>query len=336
MTAPMSVSTHFQPAVHAVTELDLGLVVRDRRVVADGVLMLDLGRPNWGRLPTWDAGAHVDLVLTGQMVRQYSLCGDPGESAIWRVAVLHEPDGRGGSDHIHSNLHVDTTVRVRGPRNHFPLVPAQRYLFIAGGIGITPIVPMLAAVSRTAADWTLLYGGRSLSSMAFADDLCSRYGRRVTLWPQDTHGLPDLDALLGDPDLADGETLIYCCGPEPLLEAVENRCDTVPRGVLHVERFSPGELAQPALDGAFEVQIDSTGEIFSVGPDQSILGVLRDAGVYVDASCEEGTCGTCETPVLDGAVDHRDFVLSEDEREDARTMMVCVSRAACPRIRIGL
>jgi ferredoxin-NADP reductase len=332
----MSATTRFQPAAHATTEMDLELVVQGRRMVAADVVMLELARTDTGALPRWEPGAHIDLVLPGDMVRQYSLCGQPGDTTVWRIAVLLEPHGCGGSNYIHNNLNTGSAVRVRGPRNHFPLAPAQRYLFIAGGIGVTPIIPMLEAASAGGADWTMLYGGRSGDSMAFAGELCSRYSDRVTLWPQDTHGPPDLDALLGRAELASGEVLIHCCGPEALLEAVEQRCTSMPSGVLRVERFSPGELTQPVLDGAFEVQVDSTGEIFTVDIHQSILEVLREAGVYVDASCEEGTCGTCETPVLEGEVDHRDFVLTDDERKNAKTIMVCVSRAACPRLRLRL
>jgi ferredoxin-NADP reductase len=332
----MSVTTRFQPAAHATTEMDLELVVHDRRVVAEAVVVLELARSDGGSLPSWEPGAHIDLVLAADMVRQYSLCGQPGDTRVWRIAVLLEPHGRGGSDYIHNDVQTGSTVRVRGPRNHFPLVAAQCYLFIAGGIGVTPIIPMLEAASQGGADWTMLYGGRSGDSMAFATDLCSRYNDRVTLWPQDIHGLPDLDAILGRTELTTGEVLIYCCGPEALLEAVEQRCASLPSGVLHLERFSPGELTQPVLDGAFEVQVDSTGEIFTVDTHQSILEVVREAGIYVDASCEEGTCGTCETRVLEGEVDHRDFVLTDDERSNSKTMMVCVSRAACPRLRLKL
>jgi ferredoxin-NADP reductase len=225
---------------------------------------------------------------------------------------------------------------VRGPRNLFPLVDAPRYLFIGGGIGVTPLIPMAAAAAAAGADWTLLYGGRSTTSMAFAATLSATYGSRVTLWPQDTHGLPDLDTVLGADELAVGATAIYCCGPEGLLQAVESRCAGLPPGTLHVERFAPGELTTPVQAGSFEVAIESTGEILDVGPQQSILEVLLEAGIEVAASCEEGTCGTCETPVIDGAIDHRDFVLSAEERIASTSMMVCVSRAACPRLRLDL
>lgn len=312
------------------------LVVHERRHITDDVVMLTLTCPDGAPLPPWQPGAHVELVLPGDMVRQYSLCGDPAEPHAWHLAVLRETQSRGGSEFVHTDLAAGAAVRVRGPRNHFPLVAAQRYLFIAGGIGITPMIPMLRAATETGADWTLLYGGRSTTSMAFAEDLHQRYGDRITLWPQDTHGLPDLDAILGSADMSDGDIPVYCCGPEGLLQAVEQRCTALPPGVLHIERFAPGELAAPVLDGVFEVQIDSTGEVLQVGPHQSILEILRTAGIEIDASCEEGTCGTCETRVIEGSVDHRDFVLTKEERATASTMMVCVSRAECPRLRLDL
>lgn len=333
----MSMPTYMRDeSATVVNETHLDLVVRDRRYVADGVVMLDLARADETPLPDWQPGAHVDLVLRDDLVRQYSLCGDPGDPTLWRVAVLLEAESRGGSDYVHNHLQIGSTVRVAGPRNHFPLVPASRYLFIAGGIGVTPIVPMLAAATQIGAEWKLVYGGRGLGSMAFAGDLSELYGDQVVVWPQDTHGLPDLGELLSDPSFADGEVLIYCCGPEGLLSALEQRCRTLPDGLLHVERFAAGDLTPPMLTGGFEVEVDSTGEVYTVDPDQSILQVLREAGVDILASCEEGTCGTCETPVLDGAVDHRDFVLTPEERQQSSTMMICVSRAACPRLRLGL
>ncbi|MGW8814597.1 PDR/VanB family oxidoreductase [Gordonia terrae] len=234
---------------------------------------------------------------------------------------------------MHDHLTTGTAVRVRGPRNHFPLASAERFLFIGGGIGVTPLIPMLLTADRAGLDWTLIYGGRSASSMAFGDDLAATYGERVKLWPQDIRGLPDLDAVLAGPGTADGSTAVYCCGPEGLLQAAEQRCEALPPGTLHVERFAPGELAAPVQTGTFEVQIDSTGEVLEVSPDRSVLDVLRDAGIEIDASCEEGTC---ETRVIDGAVDHRDWVLTDEEKVASATMMVCVSRAACPRLHLDL
>jgi ferredoxin-NADP reductase len=319
-------------STHAESEFDV--LVADRQVAADGVIALTLRHPDGGELPGWTPGAHVDLVLNDDLTRQYSLCGDPAERSAWKVAVLQEPDGRGGSAFVHDKLSTGTTVRVRGPRNHFPLEPATRYLFIAGGIGITPIVPMLAAATAAGADWQLVYGGRTAASMAFVEQLRATHGEeRVVLRPQDEHGLLDLDSLLGEP--ADG-TLVYCCGPGPLLDAVEQRCASWPSGSLHTERFTPKEQGEPVLSGSFEVELAQSGTTLTVPPDRSILEVLEEAGIQVLSSCQEGTCGTCETVVLAGEVDHRDSLLTDEEMAANDTMFICVSRAACPRLVLDL
>jgi ferredoxin-NADP reductase len=318
-------------STHAEGELDL--VVHDRREPADGVVALELRDPSGAELPAWAPGAHVDLVLTDDLVRQYSLCGDPDDRTTWRVAVLRDADGRGGSAFVYDKLEPGTTVRVRGPRNHFPLEPAPRYVFIAGGIGITPIIPMLAAATAAGADWQLTYGGRSAASMAFVDELCATHHHRVVLRRHDEHGLLDLDAILGEPA---EDTLVYCCGPGPLIDAVEQGCSRWPSGALHVERFTPKEQGPAILSGAFSVELAVTGTTLTVPPDRSILNVVEEAGVHVLSSCQEGTCGTCETTVLAGKVDHRDSLLTDDERAANDTMFVCVSRAACPKLVLEL
>ncbi|WLW50876.1 PDR/VanB family oxidoreductase [Streptomyces sp. YU58] len=304
------------------------LVVDRRESAADGVLALTLRHPLGEELPAWEPGAHIDVVLGPGLERQYSLCGDPADRSAWRIAVLREPDGRGGSAHVHRELGQGDKIRVRGPRNHFALKPAPRYRFVAGGIGITPILPMLAEAESNGAEWTLLYGGRTRESMAFAEEL-SRYGDRVTIAPQDETGLLDLASVLDD--VPEG-TLVYCCGPGPLLDAVEERC---PAGVLHVERFAPKEQETGENTG-FEVELAQSGRTVTVAPEVSVLDAVRAAGVEVLFSCTEGTCGTCETDVLDGTPDHRDSVLTDEEREAGETMMICVSRCRGKRLVLDL
>lgn len=299
------------------------LVVAAREVLADGIVAVTLRDPDGEPLPSWAPGAHLDLVLTSDLTRQYSLCGDPEDRASYRVAVLREETGRGGSAHVHDRVAVGDRVEVAGPRNNFALLDSPRYLFIAGGIGITPILPMLAAASRAGAEWTLVYGGRSRSSMGFLPVLAA-YGERVRVQPQDEVGLLDLAALLGEEPT---DTLVYCCGPAPLLDAVEARCAGWRPGLLQVERFSAGELARPAMAGSFTVELAQSGRALEVPPDRSILQVLEEAGVQVLSSCQEGTCGTCETGVLSGVPDHRDVLLTEDERASNDTMFICVSRS---------
>jgi ferredoxin-NADP reductase len=313
-------------------EVDLRLRVDRRATGAEGVVVLDLRDPAGADLPEWQPGAHVDLRLPGGLTRQYSLCGDPADRSVWRIGVLREPESRGGSRHVHEELHEGAEVDVRGPRNHFPLVPAPRYLFIAGGIGITPILPMIAAADGAGARWELHYGGRSRRSMAFLESL-EQISGHLTLHPQDEVGLIDLDALLGTPQ---PDTLVYCCGPEPLLVAVEQRCADWPAGALHLERFAPKDVGEPVLTGAFEVELALTGRTLTVPPEKSILSVVEEAGVQVLSSCQEGTCGTCETAVLAGEVDHRDSLLTPDEQAANDTMFICVSRAACPKLVLEL
>ncbi|MBG0851870.1 oxidoreductase [Streptomyces spinoverrucosus] len=313
-------------------EAELTLVVADRDHLAEGVVRLTLARPDGGELPGWQPGAHVDLHLASGLVRQYSLCSDPGDRTRWQVAVLRARDGRGGSAEVHDRLAAGDPVRVRGPRNNFPLHPAPRHLFLAGGIGITPIRPMVRQAEQRGGDWELVYGGRSLATMAFHAELRQAYGDRVRLVPEDREGLPDLDALLGTPRPG---TLVYCCGPEGLLRAVEERCASWPAGALRVERFAP-KSAVHATEGEFEVELARSGRTLTVPPGTSVLDAVERAGVQVLSSCREGTCGTCETTVLAGTVDHRDSLLTPDEQAAHDTMMICVSRAACPRLVLDL
>jgi cytochrome P450/ferredoxin-NADP reductase len=316
----------------ATSELETRTRVVAKRQVADGVAALTLRDLDGHPLPPWDAGAHVDLILDDAPTRQYSLCGDPAGAAEYRLGILRDPDGRGSSRYVHDRLQEGDTVRVRGPRNNFPLVASPRYLFVAGGIGITPILPMIRSAEEAGADWRLVYGGRRRASMAFLDEL-ARYGDRVSVCPQDETGLLDLDTLLGTP-LPD--TLVYCCGPEPLLAAVEQRCAGWPPRSLHVERFAPKALTAPVRTEAFEVVLQQSGLTLTIPPDRSILSVVDEAGVGVLSSCAEGTCGTCETTVLDGIPDHRDSVLDETEKKANDCMMICVSRSCTERLVLDL
>ncbi|MDQ0948162.1 ferredoxin-NADP reductase [Streptomyces phaeochromogenes] len=313
------------------TSYEAELVVERRDLAAEGVLTLTLRHPLGEELPAWEPGAHIDVVLGPDLERQYSLCGDPADRHSWRVAVLREPDGRGGSAHVHGKLEEGDKVRVRGPRNHFALQPSPRYRFVAGGIGITPILPMLAEAEAAGAEWTLLYGGRTRNSIAFIEEL-GRYGDKVRIAPQDETGLLDLAAELGTPQ---PDTLVYCCGPGPLLDAVEERCAQWPKGSLHVERFQP-KVQETGADTEFEVVLERSGHTLTVPADVSVLDTVRSAGVEVLFSCTEGTCGTCETDVLEGTPDHRDSVLTDEEREAGETMLICVSRCRGKRLVLDL
>jgi ferredoxin-NADP reductase len=316
-------------------EFTTDLVVRRRHAAADGVVVLELADQQGGDLPTWEPGAHVDLLLDEGLVRQYSLCGDPRDASTWRVGVLLDPDSRGGSRHVHENLAEGATVRVRGPRNHFALVDSPRYLFIAGGIGITPLMAMIDSAQRTGSDWTLIYLGRSRTTMAFAGDLSASYGDRVRLWPNDEKGRFDLEAVLKDPV---DRTLVYCCGPEGLLSAVEQQCGHWPEGSLHIERFAakaPAEPAAGSLD-VFHVVCQRSGVTVEVSGETSILEALEDADIPIMSSCLEGICGTCTATVVEGVPDHRDSMLTEAERASGNKILTCVSRSCSEKLVLDL
>jgi ferredoxin-NADP reductase len=308
------------------------LRVVGKTVVAEDVITLQLAAPSGGRLRDWTPGSHVDLLLPNGLTRQYSLCGDRRDPGTYRVGVLREPAGHGGSAFVHDELAVGDVVGVAGPRNNFPLVPSEQYLFVAGGIGITPLLPMIAQAELLGADWRLLYGGRRRASMAFLDDLAA-YGDRVQIVPQDEYGLLDLPAFLGQPRPG---IRIYSCGPAPLLAAMERACADWPPHTLRTERFVADETGAPVRTTPFEVELARTGGTVTVTPDMTIVDALGHVGVEVLTSCRRGVCGTCETTVLEGRPDHRDALLDADERDAADCMYVCVSRAISDRLVLDL
>ncbi|MFJ2770022.1 PDR/VanB family oxidoreductase [Streptomyces sp. NPDC087300] len=303
----------------------LRLRVAGHETVADGVVRLRLAGE---RLPGWQPGAHLDLVLPSGLVRQYSLCGDPADSSSYTVATRLIPadqGGRGGSREVHEQLGEGVEVEVRGPRNRFPLADAPSYVFVAGGIGITPILPMLRAVEAAGAPWRLLYGGRSRASMPFLEEI-EKLGApagRVTVVAQDEDGLPDPAAFLAE--CAPG-TAVHVCGPEPLMDAV---AAALPADcTLHLERFTP----RAATDGnaAFEVELRRSGRTVTVPADSTVLAAVRAELPNTAYSCAQGFCGTCQQRVVEGEIDHRDELLTDEER--AGSMLICVSRARGERI----
>jgi ferredoxin-NADP reductase len=321
-----------------VTVVDSGfeVVVRERLSPAAGVAELVLAAVDGGQLPGWAPGAHID-VQAGELVRQYSLTGAVG-AAEYRIAVLDEPAGRGGSAWLHTHAVPGARLTIGAPRNHFPLDPSPRYLFLAGGIGITPLQPMIAAADAAGADWQLHYAGRNRVGMAFAAELAERYGPRVRLYPGDEDLRIVVPALLAecDPTRPGDGLLVYGCGPRRLLAEVETVGEDWPAGIVRGEHFVPREVGPPVWAGDFEVDLLLSGMTLTVPPDRSILSVVEEAGVTVLSSCQEGTCGTCETEVIEGEIDHRDSVLTPQEQRDGDVMMICVSRAACPRLMLEL
>ncbi|MCX3062807.1 PDR/VanB family oxidoreductase [Streptomyces beihaiensis] len=312
----------------------LRLLVARHETVADGVVQLRLeGRA----LPSWTPGAHLDLVLPSGLLRQYSLCGDPEDTSSYTVATRLIPEdegGRGGSREVHEQLRAGVEVEVRGPRNRFPLdVDAPAHLFVAGGIGITPILPMLRAVEAGGGRWTLLYGGRTRASMPFLEEIEKLGGPdgtasgRVTVVAEDEGGRPDLGAALA---AAEPGTAVYCCGPEGLMAAVE---EALPgHCALHLERFAPRNTADG--NGPFEVELRRTGTVVDVPADSTVLAAVRAEVPGIPYSCEQGFCGTCQQRVLEGEVDHRDELLTDAERDGS--MLICVSRARGERLVLDL
>ncbi|PKW07407.1 Ferredoxin-NADP reductase [Streptomyces sp. 1222.5] len=297
----------------------LRLLLTSHERVADGVVRLRL---EGAGLPRWEPGAHLDLVLPSGLVRQYSLCGDPGDGDSYTVAARLVEDGRGGSREVHEQLAEGMELEVRGPRNRFPLVAAPSYVFVAGGIGITPILPMLRALPD-GARWRLLYGGRTRASMPFLEEVRELAGERLTVVAEDVEGRPDLAVLFAD---ATAGTAVYCCGPEGLMAAVQA---ALPEGAaLHLERFAP--RTGTGGNTAFELELRRSGRTLTVPADSTVLAAVRRELPDTAYSCEQGFCGTCQQRVVAGEIDHRDELLTDAERRDS--MLICVSRAGSDRL----
>ncbi|TDD92952.1 oxidoreductase [Actinomadura darangshiensis] len=291
--------------------------------VAQGVFSLVL-RGADGPLAPWEPGAHIDLHLPNWLVRQYSLCGDPADRERYRIAVRDEPLSRGGSEYVHRFLRPGRRLGVSSPRNHFPLEPAPEYLFLAGGIGITPILPMLRAAIAAKAKVTLMYAGRSTETMPFVAELHSAYGDRARFMATGDRGRPDLAALAAQ---SSSRALVYCCGPASMVETAEA---VFPSDRLRTERFQPTARTF-APDTAFEVVCARSGRTVEVPPEQSLLDALSYAGQPLASACREGVCGSCELVVLDGEPEHRDDIGAAEGR-----MYPCVSRALTSQLVVDL
>lgn len=326
------------------TEAHQYLLVTNVHREADGVVSVTLEDPEGAPVAEWSPGAHLELVLPSGLVRQYSLCSDPTEKSSYTVAVLREENGRGGSCEIHDIGMVGRILEVNGPRNRFELVDSPSYLFIAGGIGITPILAMVREAAAKGSAWTLVYGGRTRGSMAFRAELetlaTASPNGSVLFVPQDESGMLDLPGALAEigPD-----TQIYCCGPAGLLSAVELEAAAVGAADrLHIERFGVDAkaleevIAAAGPDSPFEVELRRTGTTLTVEPGESILETVRTVLDDVPSSCEEGFCGTCETRVLAGEVDHRDQILTDSEKAANETMFICVSRSRSAKLVLDL
>lgn len=330
----MSTTTYRLRATGDLGSDELVLTVAAKTQVATDIVALDLRSADGSPLPAWEPGAHLEFRLPtpdGELVRHYSLCGDPSDTSTWRVAVLREQSGRGGSAYIHDRVSEGDRVVVTGLRNNFPLTEAGKYLFVAGGIGITPILPMVRQIAEAGGDWRFVACTRSLDRLPFPSEVDALRSDGLTVHVDEDSGLLDLDALL---DSCDADTSVYVCGPTGLIGAIESR-SAGRAWKFFAEQFVAEEV-DTSGDQSFEVVIDSTGETVTIPADKSILDTLNEAGHDIPSSCEEGTCGTCETGVIDGIPDHRDVVLSKAEKAENDCMMLCVSRAACPRLVLDL
>lgn len=314
------------------TASDVDALVTHRDTSVDGVVVLTLAPRGDARLPDWQPGAHVDVLQPSGLVRQYSLSGD-ASGETWRLAVLRETDARGGSAWMCDALAEGQTVRLAGPRNHFAFEEgdATPVVFLAAGIGITPIVPMAAAARAAGVGYAVHYSGHR-GRMVFVDELRAAHGDALALHVSEEGERLDLDVLLGS---AAPGTRVYCCGPARFIEAAEAAAARAGLD-FHTERFEAEALTAPVWTEPFEVELTLSGMTVTVPPDRSILEVVEEEGVFVLSSCHEGTCGTCETPVLEGEIDHRDSILTPQERLRGDTMFICVSRAACPRLVLDL
>lgn len=311
------------------------LLVIAVRHQAEGVISITLQDTDSLDLPPWEPGAHIDVRVPSGLIRQYSLCGDVADSTSYTVAVLREPDGRGGSLQLHDNGLVGRTLQVTGPRNHFRLHDSDDYLLIAGGIGITPILAIARSLDAAGRQWRMIYGGRSRRSMAFCAEL-ERFGDKVELAPQDEVGLLPLESIVAS---VRPETQVYACGPTSLLDALSMLC--VDRGVdLHLERFTTTPPVAGAVDdvaaGSFEVELRRTGVVLSVPAGRRMLDVIREVLPDTPYSCEEGYCGSCETRVLGGIPEHHDLIFDEREKATNKTMMICVGRSKSPLLVLDL
>jgi ferredoxin-NADP reductase len=305
--------------------------VVSRRPVAERIDEFVLASATDQALPVWSAGSHIDLTTPAGPVRQYSLCSSP-DGSTYRIAVERRTDSRGGSVSAHDDLAVGDETWISQPRNHFALTRALGYVFVAGGIGITPVLSLVDAAQRSGRPWRLIYIGRTRSDMAFVDELVEGHPERVTIHESRRSGRLNLGEQLAG--LARG-TAVYACGPPTMLDAVAGACADQAAVDSFTERFTASVLSG-APNQQFEVSLAFSGLTVTVPEDRSILDVLDARGVVAPSSCREGMCGTCETGVVSGEVDHRDVILSSEERSESESMMICVSRCTSGRLVLEL
>jgi tetrachlorobenzoquinone reductase len=304
--------------------------VKAARWEAPDINSYELQSPNGESLPPFTAGAHIDLILPNGLTRSYSIINPQRESHRYVIAVQKDRASRGGSTWIYENLTPGLVIPINGPRNNFPLYEAApRSVFIAGGIGITPILSMIQRLSELRQDWRLYYCARTKAAAAFVDVLD---GPVTVNFDQEPGGrLLDLAAIVRS---ATPDTHFYCCGPAPMLETFANTTRDLPAEQVHLEYFTSNKRA--ATDGQFTVVLARTNREIMIPAGQSILSALLNLGVDIPYSCKDGVCGSCETRVLDGIPDHRDMVLSKEEQESNSKMMLCCSGCKSEKLVLDL
>jgi ferredoxin-NADP reductase len=308
------------------------VVVAEKVEETAEILSIRLTAPDGGRLPAWTPGAHIDVRLPSGLVRQYSLNSDYHALDSYRIGVLKEQVGRGGSLELHRDVEVGTELLIRPPRNRFELVLADRYLFIAGGVGITPILSMIAQAEELRRPWKLVYGARSREAMAYLPELQARVGGELVLVPQDEEGVLDLEGILRHA----GTETVYACGPAVMLAVLEEKAAQIlGPDRLRIERFGAPPEDVPAAgreNQPFELELARTGVTVTVGADRTTLEVILDHLPDYLYGCQEGYCGTCITSVASGVPEHRDSCLTGPEHESNLLMTPCVSRARSLRL----
>lgn len=314
------------------------LRVARRNVEADGIVSFDLVSLDGRDLPAFDAGSHIDVHLPTGHVRQYSLCSAPHERTRYQIAVLREPQSRGGSAGMHEAVQEGAELRVSMPRNHFALAPGPAtHLLLAGGIGLTPLLCMAQHLDRAGGDFELHYCARSRSRAAFVKRLANEpWSERVQYHFDDENEQQrlNLDCLLKK---AGSSTHLYVCGPQGFMNAVLDaaRAERWPENRLHYEFFS-APAVDTSSDETFEVSLARTGKTVTISADRTVTQALADAGIDVPVSCEQGICGTCLTRVLDGVPDHRDLFLSPEEQARNDRFLPCCSRSKSGRLVLDL
>jgi tetrachlorobenzoquinone reductase len=309
--------------------------VANVRAEARDVMTIELRAVGGGALPPFEPGAHLDLHLPNGLVRQYSLTNDWREHDRYVIGVGRAENGRGGSDYVHSQVRAGMQLKISAPRNNFPLDPdAERILFIAGGIGVTPILAMVRWCVAQQKPWRIIYAARSRQRAAFYEEICAFAASGAQFHFDDESGQV-LDVAQAVSSWSPGER-IYCCGPTPLMEAVKSLTEGLPSGTVRFEWFTVPESDEPQESDSFSVRLERSGREFEIPADRSILEVLEENGFEVPFSCREGLCGTCVTNVLAGEPDHRDYVLSDEERESGKLMTVCCSRSKSPSLTLDL